>query len=127
MDSPKSNVASTAVLTPHQDGVRRWERFPVDIRLKASFKRNGMPLAIFGRGSDVSQGGMAAYIPAELAVGTNVELELSLPYVSGEQPIRIGAAVRNRNGFRYGLEYVTLSDADKVRLLKSLKVIALTQ
>jgi PilZ domain len=126
VDSPKSHIPGTAVLET-QNGVRRWERYAVDIRLKASFKRNGMPLAIFGRGSDVSQGGMAAYIPSELAVGANVELELSLPYVSGEQPIRITVIVRNRNGFRYGLEYVTLSDVDKERLLKSLKALSLTR
>jgi hypothetical protein len=126
VDSPNSQTPGTAVLEK-QTGVRRWERYAVDIRLKASFKRNGMPLAIFGRGSDVSQGGMAAYIPSELPVGTNVELELSLPYVSGEQPIRIAVIVRNRNGFRYGLEYVALSDTDKERLLKSLKALSLTQ
>ena len=110
-----------------QTGVRRWERFAVDLRFKASFKRNGMPLTVFGRGSDVSQGGMAAYIPSELAVGASVDLELSLPYVSGEQPIRITAAVRNRNGFRYGLEYLAVSDSDRERLLKSLRAISLTQ
>ena len=127
MSSQVSKYSGTVTLAqPTHTGVRRWERFPVDIRLKASFKRNGMPLAIFGRGSDVSQGGMAAYIPSELPVGTNVELELSLPYVSGEQPIRISAAVRNRNGFRYGLEYVSLSEPDKERLLKSLKALSLT-
>ena len=126
VNSPKSDSVSTAVL-PQQEGVRRWERYTVDVRLKASFKRNGMTLAIFGRGSDVSQGGMAAYIPSDLPVGTNVELELSLPYVSGEQPIRIHAAVRNRNGFRYGLEYLKLSSADQERLLKSLKALSLTQ
>jgi c-di-GMP-binding flagellar brake protein YcgR len=109
----------------HQ-ATRRWERFTVDIRLKASFKRNNMPLTVFGRGSDVSQGGMAAYIPSDLPVGTSVDLELSLPYVSGEQPIRIIAAVRNRNGFRYGLEYIALSETDKARLLKSLRALALT-
>jgi len=86
-----------------------------------------MPLTIFGRGSDVSQGGMAAYIPSELSVGTDVHLELSLPYVSGEQPIRVTATVRNRNGFRYGLEYSALADSDKERLLKSLRVLSLTK
>lgn len=126
MDSSKLNIPGTAVLVEQSEGVRRWERFTVDIRMKASFKRNGMPLTVFGRGSDVSQGGMAAYIPSELPVGTSIELELSLPYVSGEQPIRIISSVRNRNGFRYGLEYVALSDADKDRLLKSLRALSLT-
>jgi hypothetical protein len=126
VDSPKLNIPGTAVLVEQQESVRRWERFTVDIRMKASFKRNGMPLTVFGRGSDVSQGGMAAYIPSELPVGTSVDLELSLPYLSGEQPIRIIASVRNRNGFRYGLEYVALSDSDKERLLKSLRALSLT-
>lgn len=94
--------------------------------MKASFKRNSTLLTVFGRGSDVSQGGMAAYIPSELTVGTSVDLEISLPYVSGEQPIRIVATVRNRNGFRYGLEYMALSESDKERLLKSLRALSLT-
>jgi hypothetical protein len=130
--SQNENIPGTAVLVeqrpePNQDATRRWERFAVDLRLKASFKRNNMPLTVFGRGSDVSQGGMAAYIPSELTVGTTVELELSLPYMTGEQPIRIIATVRNRNGFRYGLEYLALSEFDKVRLLKSLRALALTR
>jgi hypothetical protein len=127
VDSSNLNIPGTAVLVEQQQGVRRWERFTVDVRMKASFKRNGMPITVFGRGSDVSQGGMAAYIPSELQVGTSVDLELSLPYVSGEQPVRIIATVRNRNGFRYGLEYIALSDADKARLLKSLRALSLTR
>ena len=132
MSSQDKQIPGTAVLVEQspkdaQTGVRRWERFAVDIRLKASFKRNGMPLMVFGRGSDVSQGGMAAYIPSELPTGTSVDLELSLPYVGGEQPIRIVAMVRNRNGFRYGLEYVAIANLDKERLLKSLRALSLTQ
>ena len=131
MASQNENIPGTAVLAeqrpePNQGPTRRWERFTVDIRLKASFKRNNMPLTVFGRGSDVSQGGMACYIPSELSVGTSIDLELSLPHMTGEQPIRIIATVRNRNGFRYGLEYVALSELDKVRLLKSLRALALT-
>jgi c-di-GMP-binding flagellar brake protein YcgR len=130
VDSQNQNIPGTAVLVEkgaeNQAGIRRWERFSVDIRLKASFKRNNMPLTVFGRGSDISQGGMACYIPSELSVGSSVDLELSLPYMTGEQPIRIIATVRNRNGFRYGLEYVALSEFDKARLLKSLRALALT-
>jgi hypothetical protein len=130
LSSHKNEIPGTAVLVEPaqpQEGVRRWQRFTVDIRLKASFRRNDTPLAVFGRGSDVSQGGMAAYIPSELPVGSSIDLELSLPYVSGEQPIRMVATVRNRNGFRYGLEYLTLSQIDKDRLLKSLRALSLTQ
>jgi c-di-GMP-binding flagellar brake protein YcgR len=130
LSSHDNEIPGTAALVesaPTQTGVRRWQRFAVDIRLKASFRRNDTPLAVFGRGSDVSEGGMAAYIPSELPVGSSIDLELSLPYVSGEQPIRMVATVRNRNGFRYGLEYLALSQTDKERLLKSLRALSLTQ
>ena len=120
MDSPKQNIPGTAVLVEQNESVRRWERFTVDVRMKASFKRNSMPLTVFGRGSDVSQGGMAAYIPSELTVGTSVDLELSLPYVSGEQPIRIVATVRNRNGFRYGLEFLGVEDDQRNKLVSAI-------
>ena len=47
-------------------GKRRWKRFRVDLRLKITTARNGQRAFSFGQGSDVSEGGMAAYIPAEL-------------------------------------------------------------
>jgi PilZ domain len=40
----------------------------------------------------------------ELVLGEEVEIEFTLPY-SGE-PIRVSGAVRNRNGYRYGCEFI---------------------
>jgi hypothetical protein len=107
--------------------VRRWDRYRVDIRFKAILTKYKKPLVLFGQGTDVSEGGMAAYIPTVLALSESIELELALPYLSGQQPLRIRAVVRNYNGFRYGLEYVSLTDADREMLLKSLKALSLTQ
>lgn len=126
---PDLENESSQRLTPTiaGDPTRRWQRFRLEVRFKAFFDKHGKRVVLFGQGSDVSEGGMAAYIPAELAVGDVVELELALPYLTGQQPLRIKATVRNRTGFRYGLEYMMLAFAERQMLLKCLRALSLTQ
>ena len=107
------------------DDLRRWQRFKVDLRIKVSYQSDGKRLIVFGRGSDVSSGGMSAYIPADLVAGETVELELTLPY--SPHPIKINAMVRNRADFRYGLEYGQLSKEYEQLLTRSLSALALVQ
>jgi hypothetical protein len=104
---------------------RRWKRFKLDIRIKVSTTRNAQKSFSFGQGSDVSEGGMAAYIPAEFDVGETVDLEVKLPYA--KDPILMKGTIRNRNGFRYGIEYTLLQEADREQLRKSLKALSLVQ
>ena len=126
---PELETESSRRLAPTVAGdpSRRWQRFHLEIRFKAFFDKAGKRITLFGQGTDVSEGGMAAYIPTELTVGDVVELELALPYLTGQQPLRIKATVRNRNGFRYGLEYMMLAFADRQMLLKCLRALSLTQ
>ena len=102
---------------------RRWPRYKVELRLKVFLARSEGRGFTFAQGSDVSEGGMAAYIPAEIEVGEIVGIEATLPY--SKQEIAIRAQVRNKNGFRYGLEYVLISDDHREALSKSLKALAL--
>lgn len=106
---------------------RRWPRYKVDLRLKVTLPQNPGAAAgrnfTFGQGSDVSEGGMAAYIPSELNVGDVVGVEFVLPY--SKETISLRAEVRNRNGFRYGLEYVLISSDHQQLLRKSLQTLAL--
>jgi hypothetical protein len=94
----------------------------VDIRLKVMMQRGGRNFT-FGQGSDVSEGGMAAYIPAELEVGELVSVEVTLPY--SKETVVLRAEVRNKNGFRYGLEYMLISEEHKELLRRSLHTLAL--
>lgn len=107
--------------------IRRWKRYRVDVRLKVTYWKQGVKTVAFGQGSDVSEGGMAAYIPAELTKGENVDLELLLPYGASKEPVTIKAAVRNRNDFRYGMEYVLVTESVRESLLRSLKALELVQ
>ena len=105
---------------------RRWARYKVDVRLKVTLPQTPQSSGrnfTFGQGSDVSEGGMAAYIPSELNVGDVVGIEFVLPYA--KETITIRAEVRNRNGFRYGLEYVLISSDHQQLMRKSLHTLAL--
>ncbi len=106
---------------------RRWPRYKVDLRLKVTLPQNPAAAAgrnfTFGQGSDVSEGGMAAYVPSELNVGDVVALEFVLPY--SKETISLRAEVRNRNGFRYGLEYVLISSDHQQLMRKALHTLAL--
>lgn len=120
-----ANDYMTGVRQMDWTGIRRWTRFKVDVRLKLTYTKDGKQTIAYGQGSDVSEGGMAAYVPVELTKGDLVDLEATLPYV--KLPIKMRAEVRNRNGFRYGVEYTRISDADKETLMRALKALSLTQ
>ncbi|HEV2112745.1 MAG TPA: hypothetical protein VGR50_01275, partial [Terriglobales bacterium] len=75
------------VLEEEWDTPRRWTRYKIDVRVKIITKRNGVGMATFGRGTDISEGGMSAYISTEIGVGKTVEMELTLPY--SQQPMKL--------------------------------------
>ena len=47
---------------------------------------------------------MCVMMGMELNLGIELEIEFTLPF-SGE-PIRVAGAVRNRDGYRYGCEFI---------------------
>ncbi|HET9791447.1 MAG TPA: PilZ domain-containing protein, partial [Candidatus Angelobacter sp.] len=85
-----------------------WSRHKIDVRLKATFQQDGKVTTTFGRANALGKGGMGAYIPFTLAIGTTLLLELTFPYSSAE--VKLSAVVRNCEGFRYGLEFLDLRD-----------------
>ena len=104
---------------------RRWKRHKVEMRLKVFLKQDGPQKFTFAQGSDISEGGLAAYIPLELAQGESVEIEFIFPY--SKSTVRVVAVVRNKNGFRYGMEYSKIDPTDWDLLVRTLKTLELTQ
>jgi len=103
---------------------RRWSRHKIDVRLKVSL---GGPKGsvVFGRGNILSQGGMGAYIPSSLAIGTEVLIQVSFPYSPTE--VTLKAIVRNCEGFRYGLEFMDLADDVRSLIVRNCDSAALLQ
>ena len=63
-----------------------------------------------GRGHDVSCGGMSLYTPLELAEGDTIKVAFELP--NSRMQFGVSAVVKNRNGFRYGIEFVKLTSKE---------------
>jgi hypothetical protein len=59
---------------------------------------------IDGRGHELSEGGMALTANIELSMEDQIMVEFTPPY-SG-LPIRVKGTVRNRQGYRYGIEFL---------------------
>lgn len=81
--------------------LRRWPRYKIDLRLKVILSGDSQA---FGRANNLSKGGMGAYIPCAIPIGTEIVLEVGFP--SSSQEVRLKAVVRSAEGFRYGLEFV---------------------
>ena len=121
------NRPKTADMTQRESGPdqRRWTRHKIDVRLKVFFNNEGKDVSVFGRANLLSQGGLGAYIPASILLGETVTVEVSFPYSPAE--VKLRAIVRNCEGFRYGLEFIDLSEEVRDVIVKNCKAAALLQ
>ena len=81
---------------------RRWERMPVDLPVRVVTSKGFSTTVVEGRGTEISQGGMVLYAGILLNPGDLLEIEFATP-----TPSRMPAIVRSRNGFCFGLEFIT--------------------
>jgi len=103
--------------------VRRVPRYSIDVAVRVSLVKNAQKQTFSGRGSELSEAGMAAYVPAELNLGDRVSIEMMLPY--SREALSLVAIVRNRSGFRYGMEFKDVTDAQRQNILRTCSALAL--
>jgi len=91
---------------------RRWPRVAVNMPVKVRVTTQGPTrvVASEGHGTDISVGGLAVTADIDLHVGAQVAVEFMLP--NSDQSIAFRSFVRNRDGNRYGLEFITENDDD---------------
>lgn len=95
---------------------RRWNRYKVDLRVRLIYLKDGARQSAFARGNDVSEGGIAVFSPVEMNAGDSIDVEFSPP--RSRAPLLIKGIVRNRQGYRYGVEFVTLSPSQRQDILR---------
>ena len=93
---------------------RRWKRYKVDIRVRIRRWDEPDENPSVVRTYEMSEGGMSVYASETLDVGTMIMVELSLP--AEQRPLRLRAVVKNRRGFRCGMEYVELPEVDRAEI-----------
>ena len=74
-------------------------RFKLDANLKIHSVTGEL---LSGYAVDISESGISAMLPIEVAIGEVVELDFELPL----GPVSVRAVVRERNAFRYGFQFV---------------------
>jgi c-di-GMP-binding flagellar brake protein YcgR len=97
---------------------RRWKRVKVDIRVRLRRWQEPEETAAVVRTYELSEGGMSVYASETLEVGTALQVELTLS--GAPKPLRVRTVVRNRRGFRCGMEFVDLPAADRSEILRYL-------
>jgi len=91
-----------------QDGAgRRMARWPIAVPVRVTVVRSGTASAIPGRSLDLSEGGIATVLAAELAPGDPVGVEFPLPEMG--LGVHARAIVRHHAALRSGLEFQSLS------------------
>ncbi len=100
------------------DKLRRYPRVKSDIRVHVFVPPRNPTTECFGRGYDISESGMAIYVPLELTVGQPVLVVLEVPQCH----VRLGltATVRNSNGYRYGIEFLPTGNTERKELKRAL-------
>jgi len=90
--------------------LRRWPRYKLDIPIRVIATKEGKVELVQGRGNELNQGGLTVFAGIELAIGEEISVEYT-PAYSGT-PIRARAVVRDRKGYRYGVELLIETDDD---------------
>ena len=84
---------------------RRWQRHPtMDLPVRILPCSRLPAIAMTGRGTELSQGGMALYTGMDLEPDDLIQVEFLVP-----DPLRVMATVRNRSGDYFGLEFLPMS------------------
>ena len=84
---------------------RRWPRYQISVPLIVTIHRGDKTVLADGKGTELNEGGLAVFVSAELSVGQPVEISFTPPY--NNTPIEVRCIVRNRQGYTYGMEFIS--------------------
>ena len=93
---------------------RRWQRHPMDLPVRILPCSRLPAIAMTGRGTELSHGGMALHTGIDLEPEDLIEVEFLVP-----DPLRVMATVRNRSGYYFGLEFLAVLPEQASRLPKN--------
>jgi|SRR4051794_36885377 hypothetical protein len=126
MSETPMSLSSIGLDQPAAGEKRRFPRYTIDVAVKVKVKTSsGISSYCYGRGGDVSEGGMAIEVSHELSRGKSVHLVLTLPHCT--RPIECDAIVRHRSEYRYGLEFQGLAEKDRELLLRACQALGVIQ
>ncbi|MGH9503506.1 MAG: PilZ domain-containing protein [Terriglobales bacterium] len=94
-------------MAPSSVNTRRWARQQVDLQVYVVLRDGDSRIVVPGRLTEISKGGMALYAGIQLQPGDLLEVEFPKPNT------RVSGTVRSREGYCFGVEFVTSLSAPK--------------
>jgi hypothetical protein len=80
---------------------RRWSRQSVNLPVHVALRFDRATLLVPGRGTDMSEGGMALVAGIPARPGDVVEVDFQTPRLA-----KVRGIIRNRDGFSFGVEFL---------------------
>lgn len=105
--------------------LRRFPRIRSDIRVRAFVPPDAPAADSFGRGYDISEGGMGILLPMPLTPAQEVLVVFDVP--PSRRRLGVRAVVRYAMGYRYGVEFQPLLEPDRLLLRSALNELASVQ
>lgn len=102
------NEPAASLLRATEVDARRHPRYKLAVNITVYSRTCGV---LRGRTVDISESGISAILKIEAPIGELVELEFTLPL----GPVMTYAAVRQKNAFRYGFQFLELGDVEIIR------------
>jgi PilZ domain len=115
-----SDHKPSAARTQHLQ--RRFSRSRFDARIQVAVFRDGVTINCWGRTSELSMDGIGATLSGELQVGEVVSLEFPIPLPP--HIIKLRAVVRYSDGLRCGLQFLIVTDEQRLLLHEVCVVLA---
>lgn len=112
-------------MTPPETELRRFPRIRSDIRVRAFVPPDDPAADSFGRGYDISEGGMGILLPMPLAPTQEVLVVFDVP--PSRRRLGVRAVVRYALGHRYGVQFQPLLEPDLMLLRSALHDLAAVQ
>jgi transposase len=104
-------MADAASSSQQTAQTRKFERQKVDLPILIVVPMHDRTKIVQARGNDVSENGLAFFAGIELRIGDNIFIEFTPPY--SNKPVRVPATVKNRRGYKYGIQFEADSDAER--------------
>jgi long-subunit fatty acid transport protein len=118
-----TGTALSEKLGPVEPGneTRRWLSFKSNVKV-LTLVVNGKTYHGNSRVGQVSETGIGLFIPANLRIRDNAQIEFSLP--DSAETIKTKAVVKDRAGFRYVFEFTDLSELQREKIRRACQLTA---
>jgi hypothetical protein len=93
---------------------RRFPRYRFDARVEVSVFRDGVTVTLWGRTNELAQDGLGATLSGAVQAGEVMSLEFPIP--AAPHTMKVRGVVRYSDGLRCGVEFLVVTDKQRLTL-----------